>query len=352
VKDPSLAQRLAAEKANPEPPPNSPDADLTAAAPTYLAPRWIRSVLIFVVGGIVLYGLAALPSNPKAIVSAVLGFPTRDLVLALALVLAGWALRGWRFYYYLRISAQPAPLGYCLKVFLASFALTGTPGKMGEGIKAVFLKQDYGVPVTQTLGILVVERLIDLLGVLLLGSLSILAFSQWKSVFALCAAIVVAGGAFLCMESLYRPALSRIIQARVRLLSWAAEKALNVLLTSRGLMNLRALVVGLIVSTVAWGAESVCMYLILDGLRLPSTLLQANFVYCFSTLVGALSMLPGGMGGAEAGMIGLLGFIGISYSEGLPAVIIIRLCTLWFAVIVGAAFLFALPARYLPGPRR
>jgi uncharacterized protein (TIRG00374 family) len=73
--------------------------------------------------------------------------------------------------------------------------------------------------------------------------------------------------------------------------------------------------------------------------------LQSNFVYCFSTIVGALSMLPGGIGGTEAGMIGLLAFMGISYTSGLPAVILIRLCTLWMAVLVGVGFMILMLAK-------
>jgi uncharacterized membrane protein YbhN (UPF0104 family) len=44
-------------------------------------------------------------------------------------------------------------------------------------------------------------------------------------------------------------------------------------------------------------------------------------------------------------MVGLLGFLGISYSEGLPAVILIRLCTLWLAILVGVGFMAYLLAR-------
>jgi uncharacterized protein (TIRG00374 family) len=83
----------------------------------------------------------------------------------------------------------------------------------------------------------------------------------------------------------------------------------------------------------------------MKGLNLHATLLEANFVYCFSTIVGALSMLPGGIGGTEMGMIGLLAVKGISYTSGLPAVILIRVCTLWLAIGVGVAFMSVMLAR-------
>ena len=145
------------------------------------------------------------------------------------------------------------------------------------------------------------------------------------------------------MERVYRPILE--LCGRISFLSWISGRILGILTTGRDLMTPRIFIVGLLVSSVAWGMESVSLYLILDGLELPSTLLQANFAYCFSTIVGALSMLPGGIGGTEASMIGILKFMGISYTDGLPAVILIRLCTLWLAVLVGVVFMIILLAR-------
>lgn len=147
----------------------------------------------------------------------------------------------------------------------------------------------------------------------------------------------------MCMERLYRPVLERL--GRISRLKWVSEKVLTILLTGRDLMTPRTFVVGLFVSAIAWGMEAISLYVILDALGLPVTLLQANFVYCFSTILGAISMLPGGIGGTEAGMIGLLKFMGISYSSALPAVILIRLCTLWFAVLVGLGFMTFMLAR-------
>jgi len=309
----------------------------TGDAARVVSTRVVRSVLLFALAGVILYGAATLAADYRAITASLRHFPLPTLLLVLALVFVGWLLRGWRFYYYLKEVTAGVPLLYSIKAFLAGFALTGTPGKVGEAVKGVFLKEDYGIPVTRVVGIVMVERLMDLWGVLLLGSFSLLLFSGWRTLFLLCAAAVLAGGVFICMERLYRPVLEWL--GRFSFLSWFSGKILTILLTGRDLMTPRIFLVGLVVSAIAWGLESYSMYLILESFHLPSTLLEANFVYCFSTIVGALSMLPGGIGGTEAGMMGLLAFMGISYTNGLPAVILIRFCTLWMAVIVGIGFM-------------
>lgn len=305
--------------------------------------RSLRSLLVFAIGGAILYAGATAATDFKSVLGALAAFPLGTLVLIVALVVFGWLIRAWRFHYYLGQLGQPVGLGYAVKVFLAGFALTGTPAKLGEAVKGVFLSEDHGIAVSRVVGIVVVERLMDLWGVLVLGSFSFLMFSEWRLAFLLCAALVIVAGLFLFMERIYRPILEKA--SRIGLLSWLSQKILAILLTGRELMTPQVFLVGLLVSVPAWGMESVSLYLILRGLDLPATLAEANFVYCFSTLVGALSMLPGGIGGTEAGMVGLLAVLGISYSEGLPAVILIRGCTLWLAILVGAAFMVTLLVR-------
>jgi uncharacterized protein (TIRG00374 family) len=67
-------------------------------------------------------------------------------------------------------------------------------------------------------------------------------------------------------------------------------------------------------------------------------LVGATFAYSASTLVGALAMMPGGLGVTEVGMATLLGELGggtISASVASATTILVRLATLWLAVVVG-----------------
>ena len=55
-----------------------------------------------------------------------------------------------------------------------------------------------------------------------------------------------------------------------------------------------------------------------------------------STLVGALLLLPGGLGGTEGSMVAMLGADGISRPQAVAATFLTRIATLWFAVGLGA----------------
>ncbi|CUS88292.1 flippase-like domain-containing protein [Candidatus Kryptobacter tengchongensis] len=66
----------------------------------------------------------------------------------------------------------------------------------------------------------------------------------------------------------------------------------------------------------------------------------ATFIYSFSTLAGAISMLPGGLGFTEGSMSGLLIFNKIPKNTAVAITIIIRFATLWFAVALGLIALY------------
>jgi uncharacterized protein (TIRG00374 family) len=91
--------------------------------------------------------------------------------------------------------------------------------------------------------------------------------------------------------------------------------------------------------TVSWLGEGIGLYLILVGLGMPlgwETLSIAVFVLSFSTVIGAVSALPGGLGAAEASIAGMLALL-LKTPSGLnaAATLLIRFATLWFGVGLG-----------------
>jgi uncharacterized protein (TIRG00374 family) len=69
-----------------------------------------------------------------------------------------------------------------------------------------------------------------------------------------------------------------------------------------------------------------------------ASLLLCTFIYALTTVGGALSFLPGGLGVTEGGMVGLLIAAGgaVDRPTASAATILTRLATLWNAVALGA----------------
>ena len=68
-------------------------------------------------------------------------------------------------------------------------------------------------------------------------------------------------------------------------------------------------------------------------------------IYALSMLIGAVSFLPGGIGGAEVSMGFMLITAGIGEQMSVVATLICRIATLWFAVLLGLLAIGYLSAR-------
>jgi uncharacterized protein (TIRG00374 family) len=110
------------------------------------------------------------------------------------------------------------------------------------------------------------------------------------------------------------------------------------------------LLISTLISLVSWFGECVAMYFVLRGLGVaPSFLLlqQATFVFAASTLFGLISFLPGGLGVSEGSSTLMLErLIPLPAGPATTATIIIRFCTLWFGVTLGAIALAIFSRRY------
>ncbi len=118
-----------------------------------------------------------------------------------------------------------------------------------------------------------------------------------------------------------------------------ASSLLNFYESTFILFRPRATLIAVSLGTIAWLGEGIAMYLVLLGLGVPAglnTAAIAVFVLSFSTIVGAVSALPGGLGAAEVSIAGMLTLLlQLPTSTATAATLIIRFAPLWFGVSLG-----------------
>jgi uncharacterized protein (TIRG00374 family) len=288
-------------------------------------------------GALVVAGLA-FAADPRELLRSLRGFDARLLVPVLALSLVNYALRYVRWEVYLRRLGVGLARGGSLAVFLVGFLLSVTPGKAGELGKAWLVRELGGGPALKVVPAVLAERLTDLLGVLLLIALGALPFpgGPWIAVAGLAAVAAVA--AVLTWRRLAE-LLFRTLQ-RLPLLGSRVPQMAELYGRLRSLLSPGLLLFALAVSVVAWGAEGVGFFLVVREFAPGAGLLLSVFNYTGSTFLGALSMLPGGLGAAEGALAALLHAQGLDTADAGSVTLVTRAATLWFAVLLG---LLALP---------
>ncbi len=107
---------------------------------------------------------------------------------------------------------------------------------------------------------------------------------------------------------------------------------------SNELLAARPLIIGTAISFCSWGIEILGVYLCVLGMGVEAPFLMVVFIFAVSSIAGALSLLPGGIGAAEAGMAGMFATVaGLPGGLSVALTFVIRLATLWFATLVGVA---------------
>lgn len=250
------------------------------------------------------------------------------------LVALSYVGRFTRWMYYLRLLKVHVPLGKNAAIFAAGLSMTISPGKLGEVLKSVFVRRVSGAPVARTAPVVVAERATDGTGMVLWGLLGALSFSFGLWTILAFSALTVFGIAVLRSKKL--SLLAERVLLRLPALNRLAPHLADFHGASHELLGARPLVVGTVISFLSWGLEILAVYLCAVAIGAELDFLLVVFVFAVSSLGGALSMVPGGLGVAEAGLAGM--FIGLGDLAKGPAValtFLVRLATLWFATFIG-----------------
>ncbi|MEM9428198.1 MAG: lysylphosphatidylglycerol synthase transmembrane domain-containing protein, partial [Pseudomonadota bacterium] len=207
-----------------------------------------------------------------------------------------------------------------------------TPGRVGELVRLRWLSRETGFPLDRALPAALVDRAADLAaaGVVLVICVALSGGAGFVPVALL--SIVVA--ALVTRERLAREIVTRAwrVTGRWPRLFARARRAAR---TLRPFSAPSVITAALVLGALGWAAEGYALALLLDWLGADVSVPVAVAIFLFAMVTGASTGAPGGLGGAEVALLGLLTLQGVPPAIALPATVIIRLTTLWFALAIG-----------------
>jgi len=267
-------------------------------------------------------------------VSALRSFKVIYLPLILGLTFVNYLLRFAKWHFFLKLMKDS------FIIFLSGLAMTITPGKAGELLKSLLLKELNGVAVSRTAPVVFAERLSDGFGLIILSLTGVALFKHGGAAL-LAVALILAGMVIVIkVPALYQPCIR--LCAKIPVVNRFTGVIENLLNSASQLMTFKSLVFTIAISIVSWSFESIAFYFVFIGLGFKVSILTATFILAFSSIIASVSMLPGGLGAAEGSIMGLLVKLA-NVPAGIAAVatILIRFCTLWFGVAVGLLAIFS-----------
>lgn len=309
-----------------------------------------RALALAAAAGALFYVGFAAYSGFQKVVDALQHYAWATAAAALSLAAINYLLRFLKWELYLRRLGIRIPIRDSFSIFLSGFTLTVTPGKIGEILKSYLLREVHGVPMARTAPIVVAERLTDLIALAALALVGVGALAGGERIAWVALALVGVAVACVASERLAHFAIDLV--GAMPVVGRLAPKLREFYGATRALLAPAPLVLATLSSIVAWLCECVAFWLVLRGFSGPEAPVDASlklctFIYATMTIAGALSFLPGGLGVQEIGMVKLLvaQAHGVSEPVAAAATFVTRLCTLWFAVVVGVIALLVTQRR-------
>jgi uncharacterized membrane protein YbhN (UPF0104 family) len=283
---------------------------------------WIG--LIF---GVIIYFAMIVYGGYEEISAAVSSFNLPYLPILLGLAFTNYLLRGIKWHYFFKTLHLDMSFKENLWVFFSGLLMAITPAKLGEVWKSWMCRDIRGYDLHRTMPAVFMDRVTDVVAMLTLASFGVFTFRMSILSFSLVVTI------FLAMLIVLR---STTIMLMILGTSRRFEDIRKAYMGSRNLLNLKPLILAVLISVVAWFMECLAFYLTFRGLSVQAGLFESTFIYSISSIAGALTMLPGGLGVTDATLAGLsTNLLTLDRSTAVAATLIIRIVTLWFAVGVG-----------------
>lgn len=303
-----------------------------------------KKILITIaLGGIVYLGFS-LYASYEDVVKALENFHWILFPVLVVLSFLNYITRFIKWDYYLSLINVKIKKLDSFSIFLSGLVMSVTPGKVGEFLKSYLVKEIDETPISKTVPVVIAERITDSLSIILIILLGAYFFDVAKY-FVLFFTALLIGVIFILSNKKISLVIISFLE-RFKFFEKHLHKVHMAYESSFVLLSPLPLFKMILLSLVGWFFECLEYYIILKDFNIDVSLFWASFSYGFSTMVGAISMIPGGLGFTEGSMTFLLVKRHFSKNLAVASTILVRIVTLWFAVLVGIISLSVYQSRF------
>jgi glycosyltransferase AglD len=239
------------------------------------------------------------------------------LVVAVAICLCAWWLRGWRYHSILK------SLNYSVSVtvstaciFVSQTVNLVIPARLGDFVRAFILKHEYGTTYSEGISSLVVERVFDIVTVALLGAVSLLFVLNAPAWFTTLIIVPLAAGVIFFIILFFIGKFSSENRYVTLVLNMLHE-------IKRASLSIRSISVLGTSSIIIWLLDILVCYsvIMMFNEQIPFAIVVLAIV--IGNLVKAVPFTPGGMGAYEAVLavtFGLAGGVSVTSAILIPII--------------------------------
>jgi uncharacterized protein (TIRG00374 family) len=287
---------------------------------------------------VILFFFFSVAADWRSVLNSFTHFNLLLIPVLLILSFGNYIIRFIKWDYYLKLLQIKIDRKLSFRIFLSGLAMSASPAKSGEVLKSLLLKETINEPVSKTAPVIFAERLTDFFSLTFLSLIGALYYhyaATWIYVVLFFFVVII----FILSN---RPIAEFIILklSGMDRLKNQISRIETLYESTYKLLQPKPLLLMLAVSIISWFFECFGFYIVLINFNQNTSVLWSTFVYAVSSIAGAVSMLPGGLGITEGSLSLFLINGGMPKVTAVASTFIIRVMTLWFAVIVGMFVLF------------
>ncbi|MFZ3076840.1 MAG: lysylphosphatidylglycerol synthase transmembrane domain-containing protein [Candidatus Aenigmatarchaeota archaeon] len=288
-------------------------------------------------------------SNPAKMLESIASANILFVLSAVALTLVSISMKAFRWQTLLKGINVAIPFSLAFSSFISATAISVlTPGRVGEPVRGLILKKKNGTNFSETLPLIITERVLDLIvalsfaiaGIIVMGS----ALSADIRLFLNLSAVVSAAALVLVVSALLSERLGKTFVGILLKLPIGRMKPKIEHVASSFYESSRKIKIGTVffislITLLTWVVEGGILFFSVKSIGFDLSLLTAIEIISLAQIIGLVSSLPGGLGSVETVLTLLILPFLLALPAASAATIIYRFASLWVGMAIGVFFL-------------
>ncbi len=293
-----------------------------------------RNIFITLLISVVIYFLMVIYGDYSSVLTAFKLFNWKFIPLIFLIIYVTFLLKFLKWQYYLKLIGVNLKLKDSFHIFMASLTMSFTPGKIGDFIKSYMVREIDGTAPSKTIPIIFADKITEFAA--LIVSVMIGVDMLHKGIIMLSLSVL------MLVLLLYLVLNNNFIDwfflrlKRIKLFAKYIAPFNQSLLNSQIALKPKPFFLMFLLSLLIWIIEAAAFFIIIYGFQINIGVSGTFFTYFFSIFVGSVSFFPAGLGITDGSIAILLTNYGIHESISISVALIIRVATLWFAMLVGS----------------
>ena len=294
----------------------------------------LNKVIIVIIFTVAVYSTFIITSDITTISEKISNIEIEFFIIIGILVTLGWLILFARWHLLLKNSNISIPIKSSFLVYMSGFALSLIPGEVGDLVKVQILKNRFNVSRSQTGGIIFSEWFYTAIGLVSLTLTGVVFFELGGLIGIIFSIILISLITIIKSKKIFLK-FSKLI-SKIKYLSNFTkniEESYEVIQEST---KIKISIISILLSISFWVLETITVYFVMSRFGINGIeIFEIMSIYTTAIILGFISFLPFGTGVVEISLASFLNQKGVELSTGLTVIIIIRLLTRWYPVIVG-----------------